>query len=216
MVTESLSERMRRRISDHTAVIGIIGMGYVGLPLALTFSEKGFRVLGFDVDRSKIDALQLGESYIKHLEGERLKAARASGRLAATAEFARLSETDAILICVPTPLTPQREPDMSYVAGTAKQIAPYLRAGQLVVLESSTYPGTTDELVRELLEVSGLKSGLEVGPAGGPPQLVAPPQPIGHQLTSGGLSPGRNRMAQFRHQTADRIGRGLGRPAGGR
>jgi UDP-N-acetyl-D-glucosamine dehydrogenase len=153
------SDELRAKISDRTAVIGIIGMGYVGLPLALTFSEKGFRVLGFDVDLSKIDALRLGVSYIKHLDGERLKVARSSGRLEATAEFARLSEPDAILICVPTPLTPQREPDMSFVAGTATQIASHLRTGQLVVLESSTYPGTTDELVRELLETSGLKGG---------------------------------------------------------
>jgi UDP-N-acetyl-D-glucosamine dehydrogenase len=158
-MTIALSDELRAKISDRTAVIGIIGMGYVGLPLALTFSEKGFRVLGFDVDLSKIDALRLGVSYIKHLDGERLKVARSSGRLEATAEFARLSEPDAILICVPTPLTPQREPDMSFVAGTATQIASHLRTGQLVVLESSTYPGTTDELVRELLETSGLKGG---------------------------------------------------------
>jgi UDP-N-acetyl-D-glucosamine dehydrogenase len=158
-MTIALSDELRAKISDRTAVIGIIGMGYVGLPLALTFSEKGFRVLGFDVDPSKIDALRLGVSYIKHLDGERLKVARSSGRLEATAEFARLSEPDAILICVPTPLTRQREPDMSFVAGTATQIASHLRTGQLVVLESSTYPGTTDELVRELLETSGLKGG---------------------------------------------------------
>jgi UDP-N-acetyl-D-glucosamine dehydrogenase len=158
-MTESLSGELLAKISDRTAVIGIIGMGYVGLPLALTFSEKGFRVLGFDVDSSKIDALRLGVSYIKHLDGERLKVARSSGRMDATADFARLSEPDAILICVPTPLTPQREPDMSFVASTAKQIASHLRAGQLVILESSTYPGTTDELVRELLEISGLKGG---------------------------------------------------------
>ncbi|MGA7991386.1 MAG: nucleotide sugar dehydrogenase [Thermoanaerobaculia bacterium] len=156
---KTLPDELRARISDRTAVIGIIGMGYVGLPLALTFSEKGFRVLGFDVDRSKIDALQRGVSYIKHLDEERLKSARSSGRLEATADFARLSEPDAILICVPTPLTPQREPDMSYVSDTARQIAPRLRAGQLVVLESSTYPGTTDELMREILEDSGLKCG---------------------------------------------------------
>jgi UDP-N-acetyl-D-glucosamine dehydrogenase len=158
-MTVDPSGELRAKISDRTAVVGIIGMGYVGLPLALTFSEKGFRVLGFDVDWSKVDALQRGQNYIKHLDGERLKVARSSGRLEATTEFARLSEPDAILICVPTPLTPQREPDMSYVSETARQIEPRLRAGQLVVLESSTYPGTTDELMRETLEASGLKSG---------------------------------------------------------
>jgi UDP-N-acetyl-D-glucosamine dehydrogenase len=159
MTATDRSNELGKKISDRTAVIGIIGMGYVGLPLTLLFSEKGFRVLGFDVDRSKIDALQKGGSYIKHLDGGRLKLARSSGRLEATADFARLSEPDAILICVPTPLTPQREPDLSYVSETARQIAPRLRAGQLVVLESSTYPGTTDELVRGILETPELKSG---------------------------------------------------------
>lgn len=158
-MTIDLAGALKARFSEHSAVIGVIGMGYVGLPLALTFCEKGFRVLGFDVDSSKIEALGLGVSYINHLDGGRLKAARASGRLEATGDFDRLSEPDAILICVPTPLTPQREPDMSYVSDTARQIAPRLRAGQLVVLESSTYPGTTDELLRGILEVRGLKSG---------------------------------------------------------
>lgn len=158
-MTNDLAGALKARFSEHSAVIGVIGMGYVGLPLALTFCEKGFRVLGFDVDPSKIEALRLGASYINHLDGGRLKAARASGRLEATREFDRLSEPDAILICVPTPLTPQREPDMSYVSDTARQIAPRLRAGQLVVLESSTYPGTTDELLRGILEAGGLESG---------------------------------------------------------
>jgi UDP-N-acetyl-D-glucosamine dehydrogenase len=155
----SLSDQMRARISDRTAAVGIIGMGYVGLPLALTFTEKGFQVLGFDVDPAKVGALQRGESYIRHLDGDRLKAACATGRFGATSDFDRLTGPDTILICVPTPLTPQREPDMSFVAETARQISRRLRPGQLVVLESSTYPGTTDELVRELLEASGLKSG---------------------------------------------------------
>jgi UDP-N-acetyl-D-glucosamine dehydrogenase len=153
------SEALAARISGRTALVGIIGMGYVGLPLALTFVERGFRVLGFDVDSAKIDALARGESYIRHLDAGRLKAACASGRFGATSDFDRLSEPDAILICVPTPLTPQREPDMSYVESTARQIAKRVRPGQLVVLESSTYPGTTDELVRGIVETSGLKSG---------------------------------------------------------
>jgi UDP-N-acetyl-D-glucosamine dehydrogenase len=158
-MTESLSDQLRAGISSRTAVVGIIGMGYVGLPLALTFVEKGFHVLGFDVDPAKVEALQRGASYIRHLDGDRLKAACSTGRFGATSDFDRLSEPDAILICVPTPLTAQREPDMSYVVDTARQISRRLRPGQLVILESSTYPGTTDELVRELLEASGLKSG---------------------------------------------------------
>ena len=225
------------KIADRTAIVGIIGLGYVGLPLAIAFAERGFPVLGFDVDQAKIEALARGESYIKHLDGERLRrvtvgegggdpstrslgslgrddvgggvvspgrddvgggvatpgrddrrdgggspspplssraeARRAGaegsppdspphplpGRLTATSDFLRLDEPDAILICVPTPLTPQREPDMSYVERTARQIKPCLRPGQLVVLESTTYPGTTDELLRGILEESGLRVG---------------------------------------------------------
>jgi UDP-N-acetyl-D-glucosamine dehydrogenase len=158
---EPLPDGLRERLSNHSALIGIVGLGYVGLPLALTFVERGFRVLGFDVDPAKVDALGRGASYIRHLDSKRLAAACATGRLGATSDFGRLGEPDAILICVPTPLTPQREPDMSYVSGTAQQIAPRLRAGQLVVLESSTYPGTTDELLRGILETRGLKCGRE-------------------------------------------------------
>ncbi len=156
---EQPHETLRRRIADRSATVGIVGLGYVGLPLALSFVERGFAVLGFDVDPAKIEALSRGESYIKHLDGGRLAGAAASGRFAATAEFARLAEADAILICVPTPLTPQREPDMSYVTGTARAVAAALRPGQLVVLESTTYPGTTDELVRGILEAGGRRCG---------------------------------------------------------
>ena len=148
-----------RAVHDRSALVGIVGLGYVGLPLALAFVEKGFSVLGFDVDAAKVDALARGESYIKHLGRDRLKAPIASRKLTASADFARLSEPDAILICVPTPLTPQREPDMSYVTATARQIAATLRRGQLVVLESSTYPGTTDELLRGILETDALRAG---------------------------------------------------------
>jgi len=158
-VTPAPHEALRGRIEDHSALVGIIGLGYVGLPLALSFVEKGFAVLGFDVDPAKVAALARGESYIKHLDGGRLAAAVTNGRLTATTELSRLGEPDAILICVPTPLTPQREPDMTYVAGTAREVARRLRPGQLVVLESTTYPGTTDELVRGILEEGGRKCG---------------------------------------------------------
>lgn len=147
------------KIQDRTARIGIIGMGYVGLPLALAFVEREFQVLGFDVDPDKVEKLNAGRGYIQHLDGGRVASAAESGRLAATTDFLRLGETDAILICVPTPLTPQREPDMTYVQKSARQIKTSLRPGQLVVLESTTYPGTTDELVREILEESGLQVG---------------------------------------------------------
>ncbi|WP_438027346.1 nucleotide sugar dehydrogenase [Sorangium sp. So ce233] len=152
-------ESLLAKINSREAQVGIIGMGYVGLPLALTFIEKGFRVLGFDVDPEKVTALGEGKSYIKHLDPARVAAASKTGRFEATADFARLNEPDAILICVPTPLTAQREPDMSYVVGSSQKIKERLRKGQLVVLESTTYPGTTDELVKGILEQSGLRMG---------------------------------------------------------
>jgi UDP-N-acetyl-D-glucosamine dehydrogenase len=142
----ALRDTLLRRIDDREAHIGIIGQGYVGLPLALTFIEKGFRVLGFDVDAEKVAALNRGECYIRHVDALRVKQARATARFEATADFTRLGEPDAILICVPTPLTAQKEPDLTYVRQTAEAIRPHLRRGQLVVLESTTYPGTTDEL----------------------------------------------------------------------
>jgi UDP-N-acetyl-D-glucosamine dehydrogenase len=149
------------RIRAHQVTVGVIGLGYVGLPLALTFAERGFTVLGFDVDPVKVAAIGRGEGYIKHLDPARVAAAMAAGRLSATTDFSRLGEADAVLVCVPTPLTPQREPDMSYVVDTTRKIKAALRPGQLVVLESTTYPGTTDELVRGILEETGLRAGAD-------------------------------------------------------
>lgn len=153
---------LRRRIDAAEALVGVVGLGYVGLPLSLAFAEKGFRVLGFDVDPAKVGALSRGECYIPHLDGGRVGEAVSRGRLVATGNFERLSEPDAILICVPTPLTPHREPDMRFVEGTIEQIGARLRRGQLVVLESTTYPGTTEELVQPVLEASGFALGREV------------------------------------------------------
>ncbi len=152
-------ENLLSKIQSHNAQVGIIGLGYVGLPLGLAFIEKGFSVLGFDVDDAKVNALSRGECYIRHLSEVRVAQAMRSGRFDATSDFGRLDEPDAILVCVPTPLTPQREPDMSYVVDTARKIKERLRPGQIVVLESTTYPGTTDELVRKILEESGLVAG---------------------------------------------------------
>lgn len=139
-------------------MVGVIGQGYVGLPLGLVFSEAGFHVIAFDIDTKKVEALSKGESYIKHVGPQRVAAAVRSGRFSATCDFDRLRECDAILICVPTPLGSHREPDNSYIHATARDIAKRLRPGQLVVLESTTYPGTTDEEVLPILEQSGLKS----------------------------------------------------------
>ena len=152
---------LANRIHDRSVTVGIIGLGYVGLPLAMAFVEKGIRVLGFDVDPDKPAQLARGESYIKHLGSDRVAAMAGSGRFEATTDFLRLHEPDAILICVPTPLTPQRQPDMSYVEKSARQIKACLRPGQLVILESTTYPGTTDELLEGILEETGLRSGVD-------------------------------------------------------
>src|SRR4051812_23323601 len=148
---------LAERIEARAAVVGVIGQGYVGLPLALVFCEAGFRVIGFDVDAAKIEALGRGESYIRHIGPDRVAKAAAGGRFSATTDFDRLRECDAILICVPTPLGPHREPDNSYIHATAREAARRLRPGQLVVLESTTYPGTTDDEVRPILEESGLR-----------------------------------------------------------
>ncbi len=152
--------RLLERIHSREARVGVVGLGYVGLPLTLVFSEKGFPVAGFDLDAEKAKALAAGRSYIRHIDAERVARANATGRYAASADFRGIAECDAVLICVPTPLTPQREPDMTYVVATTREIADHLREGQLVVLESTTYPGTTDELVRGILEEkTGLKCG---------------------------------------------------------
>jgi UDP-N-acetyl-D-glucosamine dehydrogenase len=145
------------KVKARTARVGVIGQGYVGLPLALVFCEAGFQVTGLDLDPVKVAALGRGESYIKHIGPERVRKAAASGRFEATTDFERLRDCDAIIICVPTPLGPHREPDNSYIHRTAEEIAKRLRPGQLVVLESTTYPGTTDGEVLPILEKSGLR-----------------------------------------------------------
>jgi UDP-N-acetyl-D-glucosamine dehydrogenase len=160
-MTNRWSDHLRHRITSGEASIGIIGLGYVGLPLALAFAERDFQVLGFDVDASKIEAIEQGRCYIKHLQGSRLSRAVTEESLVATSDFSRLGEPDVLLICVPTPLNRHREPDMRYVTGTAEQIRARLRPGQLVVLESTTYPGTTDELLQSMLAETGLKCGVD-------------------------------------------------------
>src|SRR3954469_10001195 len=152
-----LSDELLKSIATKTARVGVIGQGYVGVPLALVFQEAGFAVTGFDVDAAKVAAISHGESFIRHIGPERVAKAVKSGRYTATTDFDRLSECDAILICVPTPLGEHREPDNSYIHTTAKEIAKRLRRDQLVVLESTTYPGTTDEEVQPILEATGLR-----------------------------------------------------------
>src|ERR1019366_1898493 len=149
--SSELSELFKRKIESRTAKVGVIGMGYVGLPLALLFSEQKFPVTGFDIDKKKIDVLQSGGSYIYRIAPPEIQAARSQG-FTATADYANVAYMDAIIICVPTPLNEYHEPDLSYITATAESIAPHLRAGQLVVLESTTYPGTTEEILVPILE----------------------------------------------------------------
>lgn len=151
---------IKHRIETRDARIGIVGMGYVGLPLALLFSEERFVITGFDVDSRKVDTLNQGGSYIVRIPGTEIQLAQKSG-FSATGDYERIAEMDVVIICVPTPLNEYHEPDLSYVTGTVKSIAPHLRAGQLIILESTTYPGTTEEVVVPLLE-QGNPAGLRV------------------------------------------------------
>ncbi|MGC2639216.1 MAG: nucleotide sugar dehydrogenase [Acidobacteriaceae bacterium] len=151
---------LKQRVQSREARIGIVGMGYVGLPLSLLFSEQRFRVTGFDIDPRKVETLNAGGSYIVRIPAPEIQIARQSG-FVATEDYARIAEMDVVIICVPTPLNEYHEPDLSYVTGTVRSIAPYLHEGQLIILESTTYPGTTDEVVIPLLE-SENPSGLRV------------------------------------------------------
>jgi UDP-N-acetyl-D-glucosamine dehydrogenase len=150
-----------RKLQDKTAVIGIVGLGYVGLPLALRFSDVGYPVLGFDIHVGKVARLNAGESLIEHIAASDVAAARERG-FAATTDFTRAGEADALILCVPTPLTKHREPDLSFVIDTLQSLLPYLRPGQVVSLESTTYPGTTDEELGPRIARQGLALGQDI------------------------------------------------------
>lgn len=147
------------KVNNKSAVVGIIGLGYVGLPLGLEFALKGFKVIGFDLDPRKPEFLSRKKSYIKHISEEKIAKAVDSGKFSATTDFSRLPEADAIIICVPTPLDEHREPDMTYIVNSAKVIQQYLRKGQFVSLESTTYPGTTDEILLPMFEEAPIVQG---------------------------------------------------------
>lgn len=161
MLDTTHSSKLMAAIRAKTAKAGVIGLGYVGLPLAMAFSRAGFEVMGFDIDPGKIVAIEENRSYIEAVPSEVLAAEREAGRFAATCDFGLLGNYDIIAICVPTPLTANRDPDLSFVEKTARSIATTLRSGQLIVLESTTYPGTTDEIVKPILESRGLTSGID-------------------------------------------------------
>jgi UDP-N-acetyl-D-glucosamine dehydrogenase len=154
-----MREALEQKIRDKKAIVGVIGLGYVGLPLLNAFIKAGFKTMGFDIDQRKVDALLKGQSYIKHIPSEMIANWLASKQFEPTSEMSRLKEADCILICVPTPLNESRDPDMSYIEGTTEAIRAALRPGQLVVLESTTYPTTTRDVVLPILSKTGLKSG---------------------------------------------------------
>jgi UDP-N-acetyl-D-glucosamine dehydrogenase len=149
------------KLENRTATIGIVGLGYVGLPLSLRFAEVGYKVVGMDIDAAKVESLNGGRSYIKHIGSDAVAKARAR-RFEATSDYSRAAQCDALIICVPTPLTRHREPDMQFVIGTIESLLPHLHAGQIVSLESTTYPGTTEEEFRPRIESRGFEVGVEV------------------------------------------------------
>lgn len=159
LLETQMSEQLEQRIRERTAVVGIVGLGYVGLPLIKAFVSAGFQTLGFDVDQSKVDMLSSGQSYIKHIESSDIKSWIDEDQLTATSDMSRMAEADCLLICVPTPLNDSRDPDLRYVEGTTRSIASSLRPGQIVILESTTYPTTTRDVVLPILAESGLKVG---------------------------------------------------------
>ena len=198
-------QSLHAAIQDKSARIGIIGLGYVGLPLANAFINAGFTVLGFDVDQAKVDRLAAGESYIKHISSETVSGWLSAGQFEATSDQTRMGEADALLICVPTPLSESRGPDLQYVEGTARAIAAALRPGQLVVLESTTYPTTTRDVVLPLLAESGLAVGSDYFLAYSP-EREDPGNPdysaAGIPKVVGGIDEPSNRLATALYEQA--------------
>ena len=148
---------LKEKIDKKQAVVGIIGLCYVGLPLLLEFIEQGFTSIGFDIDKNKINILEKGKTYIKHISQERIKMAVNRNTLTVTTDFSQLKKSDCIIVAVPTPLDKHHQPDLTFIEKTSETITKYLRKEQLVVLESSNFPGTTEEIMRPILEKSGLK-----------------------------------------------------------
>lgn len=156
-----IKNQLLQRLKNKTAIVSVIGLGYVGLPLALRYTEVGYQVFGIDIDDEKIKKISLGQTYIDHIGNNRVKHAIAKG-LIATSQFSEVQHCDAVILCLPTPLTKQREPDLSYILKTIESIKPYLHAGQVISLESTTYPGTTEEEIQPRIESRGLKVGQDI------------------------------------------------------
>jgi UDP-N-acetyl-D-glucosamine dehydrogenase len=196
---------LKETIQNKTAKVGVIGLGYVGIPLIQAFVKAGFSTMGFDIDQKKVDRLLAGESYIGHIPSNWIADCIASKRFVPTADMRRLAEADAILICVPTPLSESRDPDLSYIEATARQIAAALRPGQLIVLESTTYPGTTRDIVLPILEGRGLKAGTDFFLAYSP-EREDPGNPnftaSGIPKVVGGIEPQSSELAQLLYSQA--------------
>src|SRR6516225_9774373 len=154
-----MKQELLDKIRTRQARVGVVGLGYVGLPLVLRFGEEHFPVLGFDVDPVKVKKLSAGESYIRHIPAERLQILLKEKQFEATSDFSRLAEADCIIICVPTPLTAKKDPDLQYIEKTAEAVSKTLRKGQLISLESTTYPGTTEEILLDRFRTTGLEVG---------------------------------------------------------
>ena len=158
-----MSHSLDQAIRNRSAVVGIIGLGYVGLPLMSAFVKAGFRTMGFDIDQKKVDMLKAGQSYIKHIDAQFIAGLIKEGKFEPTSDFSRLKEPDCLIIAVPTPLNDTRDPDLSYVEGSTQAIAKTLRPGQLVILESTTYPTTTRDVCQPILDATGMKLGSDFG-----------------------------------------------------
>ena len=152
---------IKEKLLSKTATLGVVGLGYVGLPLAVEKAKAGFKTIGFDIQKSKVDMVNAGTNYIGDVVNEDLEGIVKSGLLSATTDFAQVASADCVCICVPTPLDQYQQPDISYVKASAESIVPYMHKDMLIVLESTTYPGTTEELLKPILEKSGLKCGVD-------------------------------------------------------
>jgi len=198
-------DALKARISNGEARVGILGLGYVGLPLAVEFGAAGLSVTGFDLSERKVSSLNRGESYIQDVETARLKALVDAGRVTATTDFTKIRECDALIICVPTPLSKTKDPDLEMVVSATRRIAENMRAGQLVVLESTTYPGTTDELILPMLSEKGLKVGVDFFLAFSP-ERVDPGNPKFHTRNTpkviGGMTPSCGEAARALYSKA--------------
>ncbi|MBA7649069.1 UDP-N-acetyl-D-glucosamine 6-dehydrogenase [subsurface metagenome] len=198
---------LEQKIRNKTAIVGIVGLGYVGLPLAIAFSQAGFKVLGFDMQPKRVDSVNKGRSYIADIGSDTLSAVIANNLLEATSAQSRLGEVDAICICVPTPLTGTKEPDLSYVTRESEELSRQLQSGQLVILESTTYPGTTREVVLPILERSGLKAGQDFYLAYSPERIDPGNKKYSIRNTPkivGGIDPLSTKLAELLyHQVAE-------------